>query len=124
MTEVIGNRMFKTGVTQKIIADLGTTKHLIGNCKLIHNYYDNYSEYQIGSRKVLPSYAKSTLLLPLDNGFLQLTNVWYAPNLGFKLISTIHLSEKGVEMWLEITNQSSSILHDRAILGYAYFIDS
>ena len=115
--------MFETGVTQKIIADLGTTQHLITNRDLICDYYDDYSEYQTRSRKVLPSYAKSTLLLPLDKSFLKLNNIWYAPDLGFNLISTIQLGEKEVEIWLKTTDQPSQILHDEAILGYADFID-
>ena len=119
VTQVVANKMFETGVTRKIIADSGTTQHLIANRELICDYYDDYSEYQTGSGDVLPSYGKGTLLLPLDNGFLKLTNVWYAPDLGFNLISTIQLGDKGVEMWLRTTDQPSQILHDGAILGYA-----
>ena len=115
--------MFETGVTRKIIVDSGTTQHFIANHDLIRNYYDDYLEYQTGSREVLPSYGKVTLLLPLDNGFFRLTNVWYAPDLGFNLISTIQLGEKGVEMWLQTTDQPSEILHDETILGYADSID-
>ena len=123
VTQILANKMFETGVTRKIIADSGTTQHLIANRDLIRDYYDDYSEYQTGSGEVLPSYGKGTLLLPLDNGFLRLTNVWYAPDLGFNLISTIQLGEKGVEMWLRTTDQPSQILHDGAILGYADPID-
>lgn len=46
----------------------------------------------------LPSYGKGTFLLLLNNGFLKLTNAWYAPDLDFKLISTISARQKGVEM--------------------------
>lgn len=67
----------------------------------------------------MPFYGKDTPLLPLDNGFLKLTNVWYDPDLGFNLISTIQLGEKGVEMWL----QPFQILHNGTILGYADPID-
>ena len=123
VTQIVANKMFETGVTRKIIADSGTTQHLIANRDLIRDYYDDYSEYQTGSGEVLPSYGKGTLLLPLDNGFLKLSNVWYAPDLGFNLISTIQLGEKGVEMWLRTTDQPSQILHDGAILGYADPID-
>lgn len=102
---------------------MGITQHLIANRKLIHDYYDNYLEYQTGSGEVLLSYGKDTLFMPLDNGFLKLNNVWYAPDLGFNLVSTIQLGEKRVEMWLQTTNQLSQILHDGAILGYADLID-
>ncbi len=61
--------------------------------------------------------------MPLDNGFLKLSDVQYAPDLGFNLISTIQLGKKGVEMWLQTIDQPSQILHDRAILGYADLID-
>lgn len=115
--------MFETGVTRKTIADSGTTQHLIANLNLIRHYYDDYSEYQIGSGEVLPSYGKGTLFLPLDNGFLKLASVWYAPDLGFNLISSIQLGKKGVEMWLRTTDQSSQILHNGDILGYADPID-
>ena len=108
--------MFETGVTQKLIADSGTIQHLIANRNLIRDYYDDYSEYQTGSGEILPSYRKSTLLLPIDNGFLKLTNVWYAPDLGFNLISTIELGEKEVEIWLQIIDQPSQILHDKLSL--------
>ena len=43
--QVVANKIFETSVTQKIITDLGTTPHLIANCELIHDYYDDYSEY-------------------------------------------------------------------------------
>lgn len=81
--------MFETSVTWKIIADLGIRQHVIANGDLIYDYYDNYSEYQTESKEVLLSYEKGTLLLPLDNDFLKLTNVWYALNLDFNLISII-----------------------------------
>ena len=123
VAQIVANKMFETGITQKIIVDSGTTQHLIANSDLIRNYYVDYSEYQIGSGEILPSYGKGTLLLSLDNGFLKLTNVWYAPDLSFNLISTIQLGEKGVEMWLRTTDQPSQILHDGTILGYADPID-
>ena len=53
VTQVVANKMFETGLTRKIIADSGTTQHLIANCELIRDYYDNYSEYQTGSGEVL-----------------------------------------------------------------------
>ncbi len=120
---MVANKMFETSVTRKIIADLGTTQYLITNRKLIRDYYDDYSKYQTGSGEVLPSYGKDTLLMPLDNGFLKLSDIWYVPDLGFNLISTIQLGEKMVEMWLQTTDQPSQILHNRAILGYANLID-
>lgn len=72
---MVANKMFKTNVTQKIIADLGITQHFIVNCKLIYDYYDNYLKYQIRSEEILSLYGKGTFLMPLDNGFLELTNV-------------------------------------------------
>lgn len=81
--------MFETGASQKIILDSGTIQHLITYCEYIQDNYDDFSEYLTGLRKVLPSYEKSTLLLPLDNDFFSLTNVWYTQDLGFNLISTI-----------------------------------
>ena len=89
ITQIVVNKIFKTGVTRKIIADSGITQHLIANRDLIRDYYDDYSEYQTGSREVLPSYGKGTFLLLFDNSFLKLSNVWYAPDLSFNLISTI-----------------------------------
>ena len=73
--QVVANKMFETSITQKIIADSGTTQHLIANPDLICDYYDNYLEYQTGSGEALPSYRKDILFLLLDNGFLKLTNV-------------------------------------------------
>lgn len=110
--------MFETGVIYKIIVDLGITQHLIANCELIRDYYNNYSEYKTRSGEVLTSYRKDTLFMPLDNSFLKSTNVWYTPDLGFKLISTIQLGKKEIEMWLQTTNQPSQILHNRVISGY------
>ena len=68
-------------------------------------------------------YEKSTLLLPLDDGFLKLANVWYTLDLGFIFISTIQFNEKSVEIWLKTTDQPCQILHDRAILEYTNSID-
>ncbi len=115
--------MLETGITGKIIADLGTAKHLIANCQLIRDYYDDYSEYQTGSREAFPSYRKGTSFLPFDHGFLKLANVWYIPDLGFNLIRTIQLDKKEVEMCLRTTDQPFQILHDGEILGYADPID-
>ena len=41
--------MFKTRVTQKIIADLGVVQYPIANCNLIGNHYNDYLEYQTRS---------------------------------------------------------------------------
>lgn len=105
VTQVVANRMFETRVTWKIIADIDNTQHLIANCKLICDHYDDYWKYQTGSGEILPLYRKYSLLLPLDNNFLKLTIVWYAPKLDFNLINTIQLGEKMVEMWLKTTDQ-------------------
>lgn len=67
--------MFKTGVTQKIIVNSRTIQQLITNRKLIRKYYDDYLEYQIGSKRILPAYEKNNLLLLLDNNFRKLFNV-------------------------------------------------
>ncbi len=115
--------MFETGLTRKSIANSDTKQHLIANRELIHDYYVDYSVYQTGSKEVLPSYGKGNLLLRLDNGFLKLANDWYAPDLGFNIISTIQLGEKGIEIWLQTTDQPSQILHNGEILGYADPID-
>ncbi len=123
VTQVVANKMFETGFTRKIIADSGTIQHLIANCELIRDYYDNHSEYQTGSVEVLSSYRKGTLILPLANSFLKLANVWYAQDLSFNLIRTIQLGEKGFEMWLQTTDKPSQNLHDGEILGYVDAID-
>lgn len=75
VNQIVANKIFKTGITQKVIADLSIIQYFITNHDLIHNYYNNYLEYQTRSREVLPFYRKNTLLLPLNNGFLKLTNV-------------------------------------------------
>lgn len=118
VTRVVVNKMTEISHPQNIIADSGTTQHLIANRSLIQDYYDDYSEYQTGSGEVLPSYGKGTLCLPLDNGILRLLDVWYAPDLGFNLVSTIQLGRKGVEVWLRTANNPSQVLHNGAILGY------
>lgn len=111
--------MADTSHIRKIIADSGTTQYLIANRDLIRDYHDNYSEYQTGSGEFLPSYGKGTLRLPLDNGSLTLLDTWYAPGLGYNLISTNQLGKKGVERWLRTADKPSQILYDGAILGYA-----
>lgn len=115
--------MFGTSATWNIIADSGITQYFITDRNLIQDYYYNYSEYQTESRRILPSYEKDTLLFALDNDFFKLANVWYASNLGFKLISTIELGEKRVKRWLWTTDQLSQILHDGGILRYVDSID-
>lgn len=57
VTQVVGNKMFETDVTRKIIADSGATQHLIANRELIRDYYDDYSEYQDFNRYLLPFFA-------------------------------------------------------------------
>lgn len=111
--------MSGTNTPSQIIADSGTIEHLIANRDLIQDYYEDYSEYQTGSGEVLPSYGKGILSLPLDHGTFKLLDVWYAPDLGFNLVSTIQLGKKGVEMWLRTPDQPSQILHDGVTLGYA-----
>lgn len=82
--------MFETDITEKIIADSGIIQHLIANCDFICDNYDDYSDFQTGSGEVLLSYEKDNLLLPLNNSFLNLTNVWYASDRDFNLMSIIH----------------------------------
>lgn len=121
---MVANKIFEIGLIQRVIADSGIIKHFIPNCKLICNYYDNYLEYQTGSRNVLRSYEKITVFLPLDNRFLNLANVWwYAPDLAFNLISTIVFGEGEVEMGLETIDDPSQILHDGELLWYWDHID-
>lgn len=98
--QIIANKIFETGIIQKIIADSDMTQHFIANCDLICYYYDNYLEYQTRSGEILPSCGKSNLLWSLDNNFLKLINIWYTSDLGFNLINTIQLDKKGVGMWL------------------------
>lgn len=45
ITQVVANKIFEIGITQKIIPDLGTTQHLIANRKLIFDDYDDHLEY-------------------------------------------------------------------------------
>ena len=89
VTQIVANKIFRTGVIQKMITDSGSTQYLIVDRKLIRNYYNDYLEYQIELGEFLHSYGKNILLLPLDNGFYMLFNIWYASDLGFKFISTI-----------------------------------
>lgn len=89
--------MFEIGITQKIIINLGTIQHLFINHNLICNYYNNYLKYQTGSKKVLLFYENNTFFLSFNNGFLKLTYVWYALDLGFYFINIIYLGEKEVE---------------------------
>ena len=103
----------------KICIDSGTTAHLISNREFIQKYYEDYSVYQTGSGEELPSYGKGTLDLPMDNGSLTLVDVFYAPDLGFKLLSTILLGNKGVEVYLRETSVASQILYKDEVLGYA-----
>lgn len=42
VTLVIANKMFETGISQKIIVDSSTMQHFIANQNLISNYYNNY----------------------------------------------------------------------------------
>lgn len=63
VTQIVAMKMFETGVTQKMIADFNTTQYLIATRNFIYNYYDDYSEYQTWSGKVLASYGKDTFLL-------------------------------------------------------------
>ena len=67
--------MFKTGVIHKIMVDLGITQHLIANCNLIFNYYNDYWKYQKQLGEVYSFYGKNILLLPFDNSFLELSNI-------------------------------------------------
>lgn len=43
--KILVNNMFETGVTRKIMIDLGTIPHLIANHELIFDYYNYYSKY-------------------------------------------------------------------------------
>lgn len=61
--------------------------------------------------------------MSLNNGFMKLTNIQYTLDLNFNFINTIKIGKKGVEMWLQIINQPSQILHNRAIFGYVDIID-
>lgn len=75
VNQTVANKMSGTNTLTSIIADSGTTRHLIANKAFIQDYYDDYSEYQTGSGEVLPSYGKGVLSLPLHNGTLKLLDV-------------------------------------------------
>lgn len=42
---MVANKIFKTNITQKIIADLDTILQFIDKYELIYDYYSNYLEY-------------------------------------------------------------------------------
>ena len=109
---------------KKLVLDSGTTAHLIANKDLIQGYYEDFEQYQTGSGKLLSSYGKGTLPMALDEGNLTLLNVYYAPDLGYNLISTILLGRKGVEVFLRTLNKLSQILHQGKVLRYTDSIDS
>ena len=115
----VGNAAISSAPLTKICIDFGTTAHLIFNRDFIQNYYEDYKVYQTGSGEELSSYGKGTLYLPMNGGNLTLIDVYYAPNLGFNLLSTVLLENKGVEMYLRVTNLASQILYNNEILGYA-----
>lgn len=49
VTQIVADKLFETGITQKIIVDSDNTQHLIANNNFISNYYDEYSKYQTRS---------------------------------------------------------------------------
>lgn len=62
-----------------------------------------------------------------DNQFnintLSVTNVSWAPELGYNLLRTIPLAKKGVEMFLRKAGQPSEIV-DKEVLGLANIIEN
>ena len=110
--------------SSKFILDSGTTAHLIANKDLIHNYYEDFEQYQTGSGECLPSYGKGKLFIPLDGTNLAVNDVLYAPDLGYNLISPMLLGCKGVETYLHNHNNASQLLHNSKVIGYADSINN
>ena len=108
----------------KFILDSGTTAHLIANKDLIHNYYEDFEQYQTGSGKCLLSYEKGKLFIPLDGANLAVNDVLYTPDLGYNLISPMLLGRKGVETYLRSHNIASQLLHNGKVIGYADSINN
>lgn len=64
INQIVANKIFETGITQKVIADLSTIQHFITNHNFIYDYYDNYLEYQTRSREVLLFMEKYSFITP------------------------------------------------------------
>ena len=106
------------------ILDSGSTAHLIANKDLMHDYYEDFEQYQTGSGERLPSYGKGKLFIPLDGANLAVNDVLYAPDLGYNLINPMLLGCKGVETYLRSYNHASQLLHNGKVIGYADSINN
>ena len=120
----VNNAAISSASPIKIYIDFETIAHLISNRDFIQNYYENYKIYQTGFGEELLFYNKDTLYLPINGENLTLIDVYYAPNLSFNLLSIVLLENKGIEIYLRVTNLVSQILYNNEILSYTNPIDN
>ena len=78
---------------------------------------------------MLSTEGKGSLLVSLDNGNggvtdLILTNVLFAPDLKFNLISTIQLGKKGISTYLMADDKPAQLVHKGKVVGLAKTINN
>ena len=114
-----------------LLIDSGATAHIICNKDLFQEgtFRSENSCLETGSGEVLSTEGKGSLLVSLDNGNggvtdLILTNVLFAPDLKFNLISTIQLGKKGISTYLMADDEPAQLVHKGKLVGLAKTINN
>ncbi len=109
-----------------LLLDSGATAHIICNKDLFHKgiFQSEINHLETGSGEVIATEGKGSLLVPLDDGNgnftdLVLTDVLYSPRLKFNLISTRKLGKKGIATYLMEDDKPAQLMHKGKIIGLA-----
>ena len=114
-----------------LLIDSGATAHIICNKDLFQEgtFRSENICLETGSGEVLSTEGKGSLLVSLHNGNggvtdLILTNVLFAPDLKFNLISTIQLGKKGISTYLMADDKPAQLVHKGKVVGLAKTINN
>ncbi len=106
--------------------DSGTSDHSICNKDLFipGTYREDRHFLETGSREVLLSEGRGSVLASLDDGKenhtdITLSDVRYLSSLKYNLISTRSLWQGGIEVLLRTTENASQLLYDGEVIGLA-----
>ena len=113
-----------------LMLDSGSTAHIFCTKDLFQEgTFESKKRYcETGSGKRLHIEGKGTLRIPLSNEEntstdLILTDVFWAPQLKFNLISTIMLGKKGVSTYLRSDGKPSQLIYKDKVIGLAKEVD-
>lgn len=114
-----------------LLLNSGATTYIVCNRDFFQkdSFRNKTGHLETGSGEVLMTESKNSLLIPLNDGNKNLTNliltdVFFAPRLKFNLISTIKLGKKGVATYFMAGKEPAWLIYKDKVIELAKSINN